>query len=235
MENNHGPSQQARLPVWRAWSVHVYTSLGLVFALLAAVAVLQEQAFLAVIYSSFAMFIDGTDGVLARRWQVRKWTPAFDGRKLDDIVDYLTYTFVPVLFAYRFEVVTGVWTGVLAIVLISAAYAFCNEHAKTEDGFFTGFPSYWNVIVLYLYWFDWPVWIAGSILLLFAVLVFVPLKYISLNQTQIGRKLNLLLFVGWAGVLLALLINFESPNRVLLWLSLFFPAYYMVAPFVMRF
>jgi len=221
------------LPVWRAWSVHLYTSLGLVFGLLAALAVFRQQAFAAVVFGGVAMLIDGTDGPLARRWQVRRWAPEFDGRKLDDITDYLNYTFIPMLFAHRFGIVDGDWTAVLFIVLISSAYGFCSEHAKTEEGFFTGFPSYWNIVVLYLYWFNWPVWVAGSILLAFAVLVFVPVKYLSLNQTRVGRRLNLLLFGAWIAVMLALFWDFDSPNRTLLWGSLFYPVYYMVASLVM--
>lgn len=227
-------TKKPRAPVWRAWGVHFYTGLGLLFALLAAVAVLQRHAFGAFAYSALAMFIDGTDGALARKWEVRTWTPMFDGRKLDDIVDYLTYTFIPVLFAHQFGIVQGGWIGALFVVLMSSAYAFCTIQAKTEEGFFTGFPSYWNVVVLYLYWFDWPTWTAGAILLGFSALAFVPLKYISLSQTRRWRNANVALFVVWVGALLGLAANFEEPSRALLWASLFYPAYYLLGSFVLN-
>lgn len=222
-----------RFEVFRAWSVHFYTGLGLVLVLLSTLAIIQLNAFWAVMYGAMAMLVDATDGVLARKWEVRKWTRDFDGRKLDDIVDYLSYTFVPVLFAYRFEIVTGGWCAVLVPVLLASAYGFCRGEAKTQDGFFTGFPSYWNGVVLYLFWLDWPVWLAGVVLLIFAGLVFVPVKYIWLTKTRELRQTNLFLFLIWVGMLVAILADFQDPNPTLVTLSLFFPVYYFLVSLVL--
>ena len=38
-----------------------------------------------------------------------------------------------------------------SVVLLSSAYGFGSTDAKTSDHFFTGFPSYWNIVALYLY------------------------------------------------------------------------------------
>ena len=49
-----------------------------------------------------------------------------------------------------------------------ALYGFCQVQAKTDDGYFLGFPSLWNVVALYLYvlpfpklgrrWRSWSCW-----------------------------------------------------------------------------
>ena len=44
-----------------------------------------------------ATIIDATDGVLARALHVKERLPWFDGATLDNVVDYLTYVFVPAL------------------------------------------------------------------------------------------------------------------------------------------
>lgn len=213
----------------RAWSVHFYTSLGLILSLLAIVAIAWGDAWSTVVYMAVAMLIDGTDGMLARRWDVKRWTPNFDGRKLDDIIDFLTYTFIPVFFLLQFEVLSWPWTLALALVLLASAYGFCSASAKTDDGFFTGFPSYWNVVALYLYWLRWPVWLSGLAIVLFALLTFVPGKYISLNQTIPWRRTSRGLLVLWAALLIMLWLNFEQPDRLLVYLSLFYPVYYFGA------
>ena len=213
----------------RAWFVHLYTATGLIFALLAAVAVARGEPFIAAVWIAAAMFIDGTDGSMARAWQVKKWAASFDGRKLDDITDYLTYTFVPVFFIYHFDLVGWQWNWTLFVALIASVYGFCNVNAKTDDGFFTGFPSYWNGVALYLFWLNLPPWLAASIVLLLAAFSFVPMKFISFNQTRQLRRLDRLLFAIWLLVLIPLFINFDQPNQRLLYGSFFYPAFYFAA------
>ena len=102
------PSPNARRKVICAWGVHLYTSLGLVAGFLALLAVFDGNLRASWVFLGLALFIDATDGGLARKADVKRWTPHFDGRKLDDIVDYLNYTFIPVVFAYRYGLVIGV-------------------------------------------------------------------------------------------------------------------------------
>ena len=78
--------------------------------------------------------------------------PWFDGAKLDDIVDYLTYVFVPALLRLAGAAGADAWTlPVACAMLLSSAYGFNRDDAKTTDHFFTGFPSYWNIVVFYLF------------------------------------------------------------------------------------
>ncbi len=215
-----------RMVELRAWAVHFYTGLGLALGFLALIAAAEGRAWEVALIMGLAMFIDGTDGILARRWQVSRWLPGFDGRKLDDITDYLNYAFIPVYCIYRFEIVPANWFPVLAVVLLSAAYGFCQTEAKTVDKFYTGFPNYWNAAAFYMYLLRWPPALNAAVLLFLALMVFVPIKYIS-TQTFFARSIYTGLLVLWGLNILLILLTFDNPNLWLVYLSLGFPAYYV--------
>ena len=44
-----------------------------------------------------ATIVDATDGALARRARVKDVLPEVDGARIDDIVDYITFVFLPML------------------------------------------------------------------------------------------------------------------------------------------
>lgn len=229
------PQEKNRLLTLRAWGVHLYTGLGLVLGYLALIAVFKGQPLEAAVYLGIAALIDGTDGLLARRCDVHRWTPNFDGRKLDDIIDYLNYVLIPIYAAYHFGMVTGPWVWTLPFVLLAAVYGFSNEAAKTADGYFTGFPNYWNGLVFYIYLLQPPVWLNGLLFIFFGLMVFVPIKYIYLSQTVHFRKLNVALTVLWFAMVCYMLANFFQPDRTVVLLSLFYPAYYFAMSFYLHF
>ena len=112
--------------------------------------------------------------------------PGYDGARLDDIVDYLTYVFVPVLLVMRAGLLpSGSGLAVGALVLLASAYGFGQVDAKvaTSDYFFTGFPSYWNIVALYLYVWRLPAAANAVLLIVLAVLVFVPIRYVYPSRT----------------------------------------------------
>lgn len=206
----------------KAWLIHIYTSLGLITGLLALIAIVNKNANLAFFWLGLALLIDASDGTLARKFKVSFWTPNFDGRKLDDITDYLNYAFIPIFFVWRFEIVTGFWVFVLPFILLSAVYGFCQSEAKTDDGYFTGFPNFWNVLALYLFIFNWTTMVNGIILLLLALLVFVPIKFVSFStpgKVRIAKSLSVIYFA-----LLIMIVLFESPFLAMI--SLIFPMVY---------
>ena len=138
-----------------AWSVHFYTAFGAVAALEAIVFTVRGDVRGAFLWMAAALAIDSSDGTLARAARVKEVVPTYDGSKLDDIVDYLNYVFVPIFFAVETGLLPAGTAGfVAALPLLASAYGFCVSTAKTADFFFTGFPSYWNVIVFYMYGFD---------------------------------------------------------------------------------
>lgn len=206
----------------RAWLVHFYTSLGLITGLLAIIAIVEQNANLAFFWLGLALIIDATDGTLARKYKVSFYIPNFDGRKLDDITDYLNYAFIPMFFIWRFEIVTGFWVYVLPFLLLSAVYGFCQSEAKTDDGYFTGFPNFWNVLALYLFIFNWSTLVNGIVLLVLAFLVFVPIKFVSFStpgKVKIAKSLSFLYFA-----FLIMIVLYESPLLALF--SLIFPLIY---------
>lgn len=213
-------------PAILAWLAHVYTSLGLVCALLALRALAEGRPLDVFLWLAVAFVIDATDGVYARRVRVDLYTPHFSGRKLDDIIDYLNYTFVPVCFIYQQELLPEAWLPVLGFTLIASAYGFCSEAAKTEDGYFTGFPSYWNVVAFYLYFLRPPEWVAGPVVIVLALMTFWPVRYLYPTKNHEAQPLSVGGGVVWALVCLWLLRHPEPP-RVWVYLSLLYPAWYM--------
>jgi phosphatidylcholine synthase len=218
----------SRPEVRAAWAVHLYTALGAPIALLALHAIFQERYTAAFWYMVVATFIDSTDGMLARRFRVKEVLPYFDGARLDDIVDYLNYVVVPLVFAFHAGLLPESYAGLLvaALPLLASCYGFCQLEAKTADHFFTGFPSYWNVVVLYLYVFGVPVWLNAATLVFLALMVFVPIRYLYPSRTHTARLLTYALGIPWAVMVVIVLAQMPSPSRLLAALSLYFPIYY---------
>jgi len=212
-----------------AWLVHIYTASGALLAFLATRAVVEYRFRDAFFWLAVAIVIDSTDGVLARAARVSQRIPWFSGAKLDDIVDYLTYVFVPAVFVWRSLLVPDAWTlPVAGAMLLSSAYGFNRENAKTSDYFFTGFPSYWNIVVFYLFVAHLSQHVNAIVLLALAVLVFVPIRYLYPTRTPKWRGLTLALGTAWGVAVLAMLWQLPVVSPLLLWLSLVFPLYYLV-------
>jgi phosphatidylcholine synthase len=211
-----------------AWLVHIYTASGAVFAFAAAWGVVHGNDRLAWASIFVAMIVDSTDGTFARRADVKRVLPAIDGGRIDDLVDYLTFVFVPMLLL---EAAGGLYrSGLLAVavVLVSSMYGFVAPDAKTSDAFFTGFPSYWNVVVLYLLLFHVPPGWNAIILLGFSGLIFVRIGYVYPSRTPAFRRLTLALGGVWAVMLAIIIARWPSPPRTLAIASLGFPVYYFV-------
>ena len=212
-----------------AWAVHLYTASGAVLALLALDAIMRDAYAAAFGWMSAAMFIDCTDGTLARRVRVKEVLPSFDGAKLDDIIDYLNYVLVPIVLLHHAALLPGGLAGwlIAALPLFASGYGFCESEAKTPDHFFTGFPSYWNVVALYLYVLDWPPWINAAWVVGLGVLVFIPIRYLYPSRTATLRTFTYVGGAVWALSVAGLLLQFPTPSRTLAKLSLLYPAYYM--------
>jgi phosphatidylcholine synthase len=216
-------------PAWPAWAVHAYTATGAVLALLATQSVVDANWRGAFLWLFVAVLVDATDGWLARRVRVQERLPHFSGARLDDIVDYLTFVFVPALIVWRADLVPAGWSlPVAAAMLLSSAYGFVSPDAKTQDQFFTGFPSYWNIVVLYLFVFRLSPLYNGAILLVLAGLVFVRIGYIYPTRTTTLRTLTLVACALWGMLMLLLILRLPSLPKPVVWMSLLFPIYYVV-------
>lgn len=220
------------LPRLRAVLVHCYTASGVLLALLAAMELCAaspdpRRVFLLL---ALAVLVDATDGTLARRWAVKRVLPTIDGRTIDDIVDYLTYTFVPLLLVWRMAWVpepAALW---IAPPMVASLFGFANTGAKDEGGgFFLGFPSYWNIVAFYAGLFHrlWGPWVNAGLLLLLALLTVLPVRFLYPNLAP--RPWRVPVVAGaiiWLGMMLALLPGYPRASLTLVGASLIYPALY---------
>jgi phosphatidylcholine synthase len=212
-----------------AWGVHLYTASGVVFAFLGLLATLRDEARVAFFWMIAATFVDATDGVLARIADVKRYAAALDGTHLDDIVDYLTYVFLPAFLVYHFGLVPATWgIAVVAAMLLSSAFGFTLADAKSDDHFFTGFPSYWNIVALYLFVLGLSPAANAAVLIALAALIFVRVGYVYPSRTPALRGTTVSLGSVWAMAVVAIVWLLPSPPRALVIASLLFPVYYFV-------
>jgi phosphatidylcholine synthase len=204
-----------------AWSVHAFTTFGIVAGFLALVAVLKGDAFVAFIWLGVALFVDGIDGSLARRARVHEYTPNFDGASLDLVIDYFTYVAVPALMIYWFNMVPvdwifsgSTWSLICAVIVMAVScYTFANVGMKSFDYYFVGFPALWNIVVLYFYLLETgPITNLVTVLSL-AVLTFVPIKFVHPFRVTHWRTITVPMTVLWAAMTLSLIIAKRFPEN----------------------
>ncbi len=234
MTATHVAEESRRLRA-AGWALHAYTASGTAIAFLSLAAAVGGDEIAALWWLLLALLIDGTDGMLARRLRVKEVIPAFDGARLDDVVDYITYCFAPIfLLWYGGYLPDGLLGTLLAILpLLASSYQFCRTDAKTDDHFFLGFPSYWNVVAFYVIVLGVSPGATAALLLTCVVLVFVPVKYIYPSRTASARALNLSLAGLWLVTYAVMLLQFPDPNVLVTTVSLLYVAYYAAASVVL--
>ena len=218
-------------PPWfrlRAVAVHLYTASGAVLALLILIAAFQGDAVRALWLMLASLLIDSTDGLLARRLRVSEALPFFDGALLDNIVDYMTYVFAPMVLLWSGEYLPAGTPGVVfaALPLLASSYQFCRVDAKTDDHFFLGFPSYFNVVTFYAIVFEPGSATLASVLVVCSLLVFVPIRYVYPTRTVAFRRLSLALTGLWLISYAAILLQMPEPDALLLGFSILYLFYY---------
>lgn len=213
----------------RAGLVHAYTATGAVLALLIVLAAIEGDSARALWLGLAALIIDGTDGMLARRFDVKDRLPWFDGALLDNIVDYLTYVFAPVvLLLQRGYLPDGTLGTLIAVLpLIASCYQFCRVDAKTDDHFFLGFPSYWNVVAFYAIAIGMSTTAVSVTVVVCALLVFVPIGYIYPSRMLEFRRLTLSLSGLWLIAYAVVVVQLPDPDPWLLAASGGYIVYYL--------
>jgi len=219
-----------RLRQSAAWGVHLFTASGAAAGVLGILAIERGDAAAAFGWMAYALAVDAVDGTFARTVGVKQVLPTFDGTKLDDIVDYVTYVILPAFFLLHFALLPAALAiPVVLCPVLASAYGFCRTDAKTADHFFTGFPSYWNVVAFYLYVLDWPPALNAAVVVAFSVTVFVPVRYVYPSRTPTWRAATLGLGIVWGGAVLYVLLCLArqaSVPRNLVLVSLAYPVYY---------
>lgn len=219
----------------RAYAVHVLTASGVVFAFLAVAELFAEtpDPRWVFVWLAVAGFIDAADGPLARLWDVKTHAARIGGGVIDDIVDYLTFTFIPLLLVWRMEWLPGAAAWLVPVAMGVSLFGFANTGAKqAAEGFFRGFPSYWNVVAYYMGILVTQFGSAGTAVSVAAVAGFVgltmtPVRFIYPNRIHAPwRALVLVGGVGWVLLLVALLPLYPAVPLGWLAVSLVYPAFY---------
>jgi phosphatidylcholine synthase len=226
-------SRQRRIA---AWLVHLFTASGAVFGLLTLYAIHHTQFLLAFWLMAGAVLVDSVDGILARRAKTKVAAPKVDGGLLDNLLDYVNYAMAPAFFlVVNDTLLPANWriVGACLIVLVSA-YQFTQPEAKTDDHFFKGFPSYWNIVVFYLFFWQTSPYLNLIIIISLAILTFIPIKYVYpsrldyLTQSRWLRRAMLSATILWGIATAALLWIYPKTNPLLVALSIGYALFYVL-------
>ena len=217
-----------------AYAVHTYTAMGLLCGALIAADILQQNYRQAFLWMIVAVLIDATDGTFARKFRVKDVVPHIDGRKLDDIVDYVNYTFLPLLMIGSANwLPSPAWLWV-SVPLVASVFAFVHTGAKEEtNGFFLGFPSYWNVFAFYtaVWLYELGQGIVLAVALVLSGLSVLPLRFVYPNRAPRWRKLFVVGALAWLAIIAVILWYYPRLPipAILLWISAVYPVLYVVA------
>jgi phosphatidylcholine synthase len=225
----------------RAYAVHLLTASGVVAAFLAVAELFDHAPDERVVFGWLVLtvVIDALDGPLARAWDVKRLAPDINGRTIDEIVDYLTFTFVPLLLVWRMGWVPSApgIAGMAWIVpaLLASLLGFANVGAKDEAaGYFRGFPSYWNIAAFYagLVFYglgETGQWLNALVLLTLAALTVSPVRFLYPNLTPRPWKLPVMLgAMAWLAALLAMLPVYRRVPGWVVGVSLIYPTFYAI-------
>lgn len=201
----------------KAWSVHAVTASGVILGLLALLAVLDGRPQVCLLWLGAALLVDGLDGTLARKFDVKGVLPHFDGSTLDLVIDYLTYVFIPAIFVYRF-IPLPEYTLLLSlgVILLSSLFCFCNLNMKSKDNYFIGFPAAWNVVIVYLYLLDFAPWLSLVTILVLAGLTLTKMKFLHPFRVKQFMPLNIGVTLLWMAACALLIVQYPLNQAWLL-------------------
>lgn len=181
-----------------AIAVHLFTASGIVCALLATTAMLEGAYERMFVWLGVAFVIDAVDGTFARMARVSERLPRFSGERLDLVIDYVTYVFIPVLALIKAGYLEGPAGLVLAaLALLSALFHFSDTESKSEDNCFIGFPAVWNLVAFHVFAFDPPRLATMAVIGLGVVLTFVPWRWVHPLRVAALRPVTLAFTALW--------------------------------------
>ena len=225
------------LRVCSAWFVHLVTASGAVFGLLSAYAISIHHFIAAFWWMVLTIIIDAFDGFFARLVNVKQVVPKIDGALLDNIVDFFNYSIlaaffvliIPTLLPHGWHVTCAV------LIVLASCYQFTQADAKTDDHFFKGFPSYWNITVFYLFFWDMNEWVNVAVIIVLAIATFIPIKYVypsrmdHLTKNKLLRQGMFLLTLLWGAATIGLLWSYPALNMVYVAVSIGYIIIYLLA------
>lgn len=210
------PKKKVTAPQAKAFSVHLLTASGSFLAFLSLVAASEERWPAMFFWLGMALLVDGIDGPIARKLHVKEVLPTWSGDLLDNIIDYVTYVLLPAFALYQSGFMgEGLSFLSAAIIVVSSAIYYADTGMKTKENFFKGFPVTWNMIVFTLFVLQTGEYISFAIVVISAILSFLPVHFLHPVRVRRLRSLNLTVFLGWCAFgLVALLQDMEAQSWV---------------------
>ncbi|MEO3999281.1 phosphatidylcholine synthase [Mesorhizobium sp. CAU 1732] len=192
------PRKKVTWPQARAFSVHLLTASGSFLAFLSLVAAAEKQWTAMFLWLGLALFVDGIDGPIARKLEVKEVLPTWSGELLDNIIDYVTYVLIPAFALYQSGFMgEGLSFLSAAIIVVSSAIYYADVGMKTKENFFKGFPVVWNMLVFALFVLQTGEYVSFAVVVVAAILSFVPINFLHPVRVKRLRPLNLGVFLAW--------------------------------------
>jgi len=219
----------------RAFSVHILTASGSFMAFLALVAAAEGRFVDLWWWLGVAMLIDGIDGPIARKLNVKEVLPNWSGTMLDNVIDYVTYVLIPAFALYQSGMIGEPLSFVAAgLIVVSSAIYYADMGMKTDENFFSGFPVVWNMLVFTLFVISASETVAFLIVLAAVVMTFLPINFLHPVRVARLRTVNLAIFTLWSILsIYALLLHFDSPDW-LMWAVMLTGGYLFVIGGIMQ-
>lgn len=210
------PIKKVTAPQAKAFSVHLLTASGSFLAFLSLVAASEQRWTAMFWWLGLALLVDGIDGPIARKLQVKEVLPTWSGDMLDNIIDYVTYVLLPAFALYqRGFMGEGLSFASAAIIVISSAIYYADTGMKTRENFFKGFPVVWNMVVFTLFVIEPGEMLSFGVVVIAAALSFTPIHFLHPVRVMRMRPLNLGIFLLWCALaMVALLQDMQADQWV---------------------
>ncbi|MCP4071037.1 MAG: phosphatidylcholine/phosphatidylserine synthase [Hyphomicrobiales bacterium] len=181
-----------------AFGVHILTASGAFFAFLALVAAAEFRFPEMFLWMGVALLVDGVDGPLARKLEVKKWWPYWSGEILDAVIDYFTYVMLPAFALYQSGLMGRYASfACAAVIVVTSAIYYADTRMKSRDYGFIGFPVTWNMVVFTLFIVSPGPIFSVVIVIASAVLTFVPVIFVHPVRVKVWRTATMAVFVTW--------------------------------------
>lgn len=182
------------------------------------------------ILMGLALVIDWADGTLVRFFDLDPQLTHYDGVRLDEYADLMTYVIAPLMVALATGQVpmTPVGYSLVVFVCVVSVLQFAREGTKTTRAFW-GWPCYWNFVYFYGWGLglDFPT--MGTLSVLFGLATFAPVPYPYPSRFPVQQAFLGVLGALWGGLVVAY-VGFPGLPRIYLLVSLVFPLYYLLLP-----
>lgn len=186
--------QRQRTIVLLGFSVHAFTALGAITGLFALAAILDGRIGQGLIWLIICQVLDGFDGPIARRLDVKTHAPQINGQTLDLVIDYVTCVVIPVILMIQLEILPPGWEIFIAgLIFFTSALWFARSDQESDDFWFNGFPASWNLVIPSFIILEISHTLIIVISILFSIAQLTNLKFPHLIRVRTLRPLTLFL------------------------------------------